>query len=226
MRSILFAVCMLFAGTAFSLPIILHSDTYEAGDLQSWVDPWYDPTNPLTVGPTAGMTSNSLWFKNGDQVEYAIDAPYRQGTYSVEFDMLIESYAASGFFRVLIDSPSVQTLTFDQDDGLLVYTSGGETPASYLPVGNYPDNALMHVKFDFNMPADSWLINIDGNTVYNGEMYGSGFMAIRFASSGASTYLDNVVITTAPIPASAWLFSSALAGLGWLRRKQFSGMRN
>jgi len=30
---------------------------------------------------------------------------------------------------------------------------------------------------------------------------------------------DNIVVNTVPIPAAAWLFGSALAGLGWLRRK-------
>jgi hypothetical protein len=27
-------------------------------------------------------------------------------------------------------------------------------------------------------------------------------------------------LTNVPIPAAAWLFGSALAGLGWVRRKQ------
>jgi len=32
--------------------------------------------------------------------------------------------------------------------------------------------------------------------------------------------LDNIVVTAVPIPAAAWLFGSALAALGWIRRKQ------
>jgi hypothetical protein len=32
--------------------------------------------------------------------------------------------------------------------------------------------------------------------------------------------LDNIVVSTVPVPATVWLLSSALAGLGWLRRKQ------
>ncbi|MCP4831207.1 MAG: VPLPA-CTERM sorting domain-containing protein [Gammaproteobacteria bacterium] len=31
---------------------------------------------------------------------------------------------------------------------------------------------------------------------------------------------DNVVVTAVPVPAAVWLFGSALAGLGWMRRKQ------
>ena len=32
--------------------------------------------------------------------------------------------------------------------------------------------------------------------------------------------LDNLMATAVPVPAAVWLFGSALAGLGWLRRKQ------
>ena len=31
---------------------------------------------------------------------------------------------------------------------------------------------------------------------------------------------DNIVVTAVPIPATVWLFGSALAGLGWMRRKK------
>jgi hypothetical protein len=31
---------------------------------------------------------------------------------------------------------------------------------------------------------------------------------------------DNIVVSAVPVPAAVWLFGSALAGLGWLRRKQ------
>jgi hypothetical protein len=32
--------------------------------------------------------------------------------------------------------------------------------------------------------------------------------------------IDNFVATVVPVPAAVWLFGSALAGLGWMRRKQ------
>ena len=32
--------------------------------------------------------------------------------------------------------------------------------------------------------------------------------------------LDDISVNVVPIPATVWLFSSALAGVGWLRRKQ------
>lgn len=35
-----------------------------------------------------------------------------------------------------------------------------------------------------------------------------------------SPVIDNIVVTAVPAPAAVWLFGSALAGLGWMRRKQ------
>jgi len=32
--------------------------------------------------------------------------------------------------------------------------------------------------------------------------------------------VDNIIINTVPIPATTWLFGSALAGLGWIRRRR------
>jgi len=37
---------------------------------------------------------------------------------------------------------------------------------------------------------------------------------------GVLVSMTNVSITAAPFPAAVWLFGSALAGLGWMRRKQ------
>jgi hypothetical protein len=32
--------------------------------------------------------------------------------------------------------------------------------------------------------------------------------------------IDNIVVSAVPIPAAVWLFGSALAGLGWMRRRK------
>ncbi len=48
-------------------------------------------------------------------------------------------------------------------------------------------------------------------------------VSVEFGDFSSGTYgqhLDNIVVTAVPIPAAAWLFVSALAGLGCLKRKQ------
>lgn len=47
----------------------------------------------------------------------------------------------------------------------------------------------------------------------SGSVLNSGF---PIAAGG----YDNIVVTTVPIPAAVWLFSSTLAGLGWLRLRK------
>jgi hypothetical protein len=75
------------------------------------------------------------------------------------------------------------------------YLEGGGTVQLGLISGSSPET------FNFD---GSWS-NLTGIDVYTGA---TGFQ------------LDNIVVTAVPVPAAVWLFGSALAGLGWMRRKQ------
>jgi len=59
--------------------------------------------------------------------------------------------------------------------------------------------------------TEEW-INLTGVTIY------------RDSNEGNPMYIDNLTVNSAfiPIPAAFWLFGSALAGLGWIKRKQSS----
>jgi hypothetical protein len=120
---------------------------------------------------------------------------------------------------VFIDSPIVQTLHFDATGGIQVYTTYDGPPSrpEYITVGSFTNHTAMHVEMDFDTPAETWLIKTNGTTVYDDVMYGSSFDSVRFAATGAAAFVDNVLISTVPIPAAVWLFGSTLAGLGWLR---------
>jgi hypothetical protein len=71
-----------------------------------------------------------------------------------------------------------------------------------------------------------------GGTIVENVLFGPGFDSYSFSAawSGLSSItfqadagiiaLDNLEVTAVPIPAAVWLFGSALAGLGWMRRKQ------
>ena len=64
-----------------------------------------------------------------------------------------------------------------------------------------------------------------GTTVKTPLILGSewqGLESVTFEANFEFFYsgLDDIVVSTVPIPAAAWLFGSALAGLGWLRRKK------
>jgi len=55
-----------------------------------------------------------------------------------------------------------------------------------------------------------------------GNWIGIEYATIEYYPSISSSALvvDNIVVSAVPIPAAVWLFGSALAGLGWMRRKQ------
>jgi hypothetical protein len=48
--------------------------------------------------------------------------------------------------------------------------------------------------------------------IANGDGFGFGHLT--------AVEIDNINVSAVPIPAAVWLFGSALAGLGWMRRKQ------
>jgi hypothetical protein len=72
--------------------------------------------------------------------------------------------------------------------------------------------SVYHGNWDTAVFNDDWnsvsKINIE-DSVHSG--WGGTYFGIP---------LDNFSATVVPIPAAAWLFGSALAGLGWIRRKQ------
>lgn len=56
---------------------------------------------------------------------------------------------------------------------------------------------------------------------FNSDWVGLESVTILAAAENALNYqLDNIVVTAVPIPAAVWLFGSALAALGWLRRQR------
>ena len=57
-----------------------------------------------------------------------------------------------------------------------------------------------------------WLNLVSVTFAATGDGFGYG--------SGTIAQIDNVNVSAVPVPAAVWLFGSALAGLGWMRRKQ------
>ena len=71
---------------------------------------------------------------------------------------------------------------------------------------------ILQLDFLSDLTNAGGVVNIDVNSNNSIEIVTS-FEAIRNLMPGAT-------VSAVPIPAAVWLFGSALAGLGWLRRKQ------
>jgi hypothetical protein len=75
---------------------------------------------------------------------------------------------------------------------------------------HYSDGDTVQTTIPF---AENWTTTVLDSSWQN-------LQQIEFVMAGeVFTAIDNIVVSTVPIPATVWLFGSALAGLGWMRRK-------
>jgi hypothetical protein len=119
-------------------------------------------------------------------------------------DLTLSSVNSYGFDLLSLD---LGTLGLGVSDFLFTgnYSAGGSVQklVSLTNTVTQDSGTLTPVLFDENWSA---LSSVDISFAL-----GSGFEA---------GVLDNIAVNTVPIPAAAWLFGSALAGLGWMRRRK------
>ncbi|MDG2154648.1 MAG: VPLPA-CTERM sorting domain-containing protein [Gammaproteobacteria bacterium] len=123
--------------------------------------------------------------------------------------------------------------------------SGGNQYAAAFSSGNFhePVAAVMFSRVDNNPFAllDLDILQCNGACTIWGSINGGGSISTTDANTlGANDWLnvssievfgtqmtyrldvDNILVGAAvPVPAAVWLFGSALAGLGWMRRRLF-----
>ena len=73
-----------------------------------------------------------------------------------------------------------------------------------LGIGSNPSigSAIISDDFETELLSNLWYVNLHTSEFGGGEIRGQ------------------INVSAVPIPAAVWLFGSALAGLGWMRRKQ------
>ena len=77
--------------------------------------------------------------------------------------------------------------------------------------GLFPGDTLTIKSMSYVLPTIAdWNPEVFGDFIGNARLYNAQGLAVS----------DNLAITAVPVPAAVWLFGSALAGLGWLRRRQ------
>lgn len=139
----------------------------------------------------------------GPPVTYLLDGTFSDGG------------TLTGSFTFQADncSPACSTYT----DIVLTTTSGTEfagftyTPENQNTGGTFISAAASPLTLTINFAESLW----SGSSVIaisSGQEYSSATKGQRTIVSGT--------LTAVPLPAAVWLLASALAGLGWLRRKQ------
>lgn len=157
--------------------------------------------------------------------------------YNLSFDIETNNIVDSLFtFRVLFDTPTVQTVDFHGSAGISTFNSSSSSPSIYGNVGSFDDNVLMHVEIDVDLSNNLWTIDTGLLPLFTGTFYAddNDVNSIRLdlsawnggatPDSTITTAIDNLVVssTVVPVPAAIWLFGSGLFGLlGFSRLQKF-----
>jgi hypothetical protein len=116
----------------------------------------------------------------------------------------MEQIEGNSFTLNSLELSSYGFFTEDRSITLTGFYTGGGSVSTVLTATTDPDN---------------WTAYNFGSDWQNLQSLGFGAL-IGEPSYGQSIGFDNVVVSSVPVPAAVWLFGSALAGLGWMRRKQ------
>ena len=122
--------------------------------------------------------------------------------------LAIESYrpveAETGQFFDIQSAPlGSPGYTFDSWTGTLYINHDGYTPTAGLYGEQYAELEVAK----YFLSTGAFTVNLLPNVNCSG-------------CTGVSGTLATASMSAVPVPAAAWLFGSALAGLGWMRRKQ------
>jgi hypothetical protein len=138
----------------------------------------------------------------------------------------------------VFDDGGIATGSFTYDAGTgtytdinIVTTAGNQQPIPVYPGSNYGDlnnNTVpgSHIlifetgsnNYGLGLNWQGSLSNAGGNIALEVGMTSAGSYEIDL-SNFSQRFLASGTISAIPVPAAVWLFGSALAGLGWFRRK-------
>ena len=158
-----------------------------------------------------------------------------RSTYRIEFDLETQGVTGSGYaFTMLADTPEVQTLSFANCcDNRIDLWSGGPGPSiTTTTIGALADNTPMHVAVDIDLDQGYWMASVSGVGSAIAPFYASDgdVFSLRFSLSPAlggigldpSVFvgMDNLTVTTVPIPPAIGLFGAGLVALLNVARKR------
>jgi hypothetical protein len=168
-------------------------------------------------GATLTWTLNNWTFDSGaiatGSFDYTAGAtnPYSNVSITIEGWFPISGYGTVGITPFEWDTAHV-TLPLSDSDRLSV--SAESTNHMNCGVG-YADTCIREGHFFWDAPLT------DNGGVITMNLGNSGELLNQTIEGNTEfSYLTTGTISAVPVPAAAWLFGSALAGLGWLRRKQ------
>jgi hypothetical protein len=118
---------------------------------------------------------------------------------------------------------------FPSNSALKLSRDGGAPGFSIVPQQDASFDAFAVLSFDvlrvsdgfylqgYDVPVGEWTTVTVENPAY-GTIFGIGAYSSPI-SAGGTLFIDNIIVSTVPIPATVWLFGSGLAMLGWMKRR-------
>ncbi len=161
-------------------------------------------------------------------------APVSGGDYQISFDLMTHNLIDSQYsFTMLLDTPTIQNLDIGgYGNWISTFNPMATGPSVFGTVGHLSDDTLMHVAIDINLNQSLWTIAVNGVGQYQGAFYtsGGGINDLRFnlspwqggaaAAPNISVALDNLQISSVPLPGAGSLLISALAAIAINTRRQ------
>jgi hypothetical protein len=147
---------------------------------------------------------------------------FQQNTAGIGIVDAVNGFPSGNSFFFCMDCENPTGFSMERTDGslfsLLAFDFGfyQQDPMPLAVTGTFADNSQVSTSFN----------NVTG--LFDTLALGSGWdnlASVSFAVDTTNNYpfnvpaFDNIVVSAVPVPAAAWLFGSALAGLGWFRRK-------
>jgi hypothetical protein len=213
---------ILFAGAAQGASLTL--DALESGWISEREGINYFPNVPTSENYIVGQSLNTEW-RNWfvfdllgvtDEITSAtlqLFNPLDTGYVSVD---------ASETYEIFSYESSVSDLRLENGSG--DFDDLGDGISYGQVVISAQDNGTL-VEIQLNQAGITALNSASGEFAMGGLVttlgFGSGDQERVFGGTDAGM-TRQLELTLVPIPAAVWLFGSALAGLGWLRRKQTS----
>jgi hypothetical protein len=180
----------------------------------------------LLIVSTTQATATTIDFEqfSGSVVTFEYAAPelslndgYVMSSDGDDIRWMAEDFGPSSTMEILLEG----VVTFSKSNGSAFNL--GEFDYAFAGNGDWSVTLSGVKSGGSNVSLDLTLSEIDGR--YSNYSATSLFtnivsFSIQNNASAPPMALDNIVLTAVPVPAAVWLFGSALAGLGWLRRKQ------
>ena len=207
------------------------------------------PSGSVTPTSSGGVTNLNSTGSNAYQAGFGALSPLALDAtlgYSLEFraEILAESHSGNpvraGFSVIMVGADPTASIEIGFQDGRVFAQNDdplfGDPPADTNPGFNPVDMGF--VDYSLAVLGDSYTLFANGAAVLNGDLRdytgfgrppytfpGTIFLGDNTSSAMANVNLSRVALVSpseVPLPAAAWLFGSALLGLGVVKRRKAS----